>query len=116
MNLGTPENPQTPVFHSDYGGMYYFASSASHDYRDCSSYMELETRFTLDDSGKITDIKPVMKKSTYTNSSGTPIELWGLTQNGHRYTGMLIRPVYGGKNWNTNPSTRNIIHVNVETR
>ncbi len=116
MNLGTPDNPQTPTYHSDYGGMYYFASSASHDHRDCSSYMELETRFTFDESGKITDIKPVLKKSTYTDSSGTRIELWGLTQNGHRYTGMLIRPVYGGKNWNTNPSTRNIIQVNVETR
>ena len=116
MNLGTPENPQTPAYHSDYGGMYYFASSASHDYRDCSSYMELETKFTFDESGKISNITPVIKKSSYTDSSGNPVDLWGLTQNGHRYTGMLIRPVYGGKNWNTNASTRKLIYVNVENR
>lgn len=104
------------TFTSDYGGMYYFASSASHDKIDCSSYMELETRLTLDSNGKITGVKPEIKKSYYVDKNGNKIELWGLTQNGHRYTGMLIRPVYGGKNWNTNTESRSDIRINVEQR
>lgn len=103
-------------FTSDYGGMYYFASSASHDKIDCSSYMELETKLTLDSNGKITGVKPEIKKSYYVDKNGNKIELWGLTQNGHRYTGMLIRPVYGGKNWNTNTESRSDIRINVEQR
>lgn len=104
------------TFTSDYGGMYYFASSASHDKIDCSSYMELETRLTLDSNGKITLVKPEIKKSYYVDKNGNKIELMGLTQNGHRYTGMLIRPVYGGKNWNTNTESRSDIRINVEQR
>lgn len=104
------------TFTSDYGGMYYFASSASHDKIDCSSYMELETRLTLDSNGKITLVKPEIKKSYYVDKNGNKIELWGLAQNGHRYTGMLIRPVYGGKNWNTNTESRSDIRINVEQR
>lgn len=104
----------TAEYSSDYGGMYYFASSASHQHIDCSSYMELETKKTMDASGRITDVKPVRKTSKYVNSQGQTIELWGLTQNGHRYTGMLIRPVYGGKNWNINPESRSTIRITVE--
>ena len=104
----------TAEYSSDYGGMYYFASSASHQHIDCSSYMELETKRTMDASGRITDVKPVRKTSKYVNSQGQTIELWGLTQNGHRYTGMLIRPVYGGKNWNINPESRSTIRITVE--
>ena len=79
--------------------------------------MEMETTKTVDaTTGKITNVKEVMKKSTYTDKKGNTIELMGLTQNGHRYTGMLIRPVYGGKNWNTNTETRNLIRINVEER
>ena len=105
----------TDVYSSDYGGMYYFASSASHDHRDCSSYMELETKKTVDpETGKITKVDPIKKKSTYTDHNGNTVELMGLTQNGHRYTGMLIRPVYGGRNWNTNPDTRATIRINVQ--
>ena len=103
-------------FTSDYGGMYYFASSASHDKIDCSSYMELETRLKFDSNGKITGVEPVIKKSYYKDKNGNTIELMGLTQNGHRYTGMLIRPVYGGKNWNTNTESRSDIRINVEQR
>ena len=103
-------------FTSDYGGMYYFASSASHDKIDCSSYMELETRLKFDSNGKITGVEPVIKKSYYKDKNGDTIELMGLTQNGHRYTGMLIRPVYGGKNWNTNTESRSDIRINVEQR
>ena len=107
----------TNAYNSDYGGMYYFASSASHSQVDCSSYMEMETTKTVDaTTGKITNVKEVMKKSTYTDKKGNTIELMGLTQNGHRYTGMLIRPVYGGKNWNTNTKTRSTIRINVEER
>ncbi|MGM9860906.1 MAG: fimbrillin family protein, partial [Muribaculaceae bacterium] len=102
------------TYSSDYGGMYYFASSASHNHIDCSSYMELETNKTLDATGKITDVKGVMKYSSYVDSEGNPVELWGLTQNGHRYTGMLIRPVYGGKNWNTDSKSRDLIRIKVE--
>lgn len=98
----------------DYGGMYYFASSASHDHIDCSSYMELEASHTLDANGKITAVTPVKKSSFYIDKNGNKVDLMGLTQNGHRYTGMLIRPVYGGKNWNTNTETRSVIRINVE--
>ncbi len=106
----------TTNYSSDYGGMYYFASSASHSQIDCSSYMEMETRLTTDDTGKITAITPVIKQSSYVDKNGNTIQLMGLTQNGHRYTGMLIRPVYGGKNWNTNTETRSAIRINVEER
>ncbi len=107
----------TSKYNSDYGGMYYFASSASHDHRDCSSYMELETKLTIDDTtGKITKVTPQKKTSSYKDHNGNTIVLTGLTQNGHRYTGMLIRPVYGGRNWNTNPETRSTIRINVEQR
>ena len=98
----------------DYGGMYYFASSASHSQIDCASYMEMETKLTTDAAGKITGVTHVIKTSSYVDKDGKTIQLMGLTQNGHRYTGMLIRPVYGGKNWNTNPETRSTIRINVE--
>lgn len=102
------------TYSSDYGGMYYFASSASHDHVDCSSYMEMETTKTLDVTGKISNVTKIMKTSSYVNSEGKTIELWGLTQNGHRYTGMLIRPVYGGKNWNTESKSSDLIRIKVE--
>ncbi len=101
-------------YNSDYGGMYYFASSASHEKIDCSSYMEVELIKRLDETGKIISLEPVKKSSTYVNSSGETVTLMGLTQNGHRYTGMLIRPVYGGRNWNTNATSRRRIFINVE--
>lgn len=102
---------------SDYGGMYYFASSASHNHHDCSSYMELETTKLVDSAtGKITNVIPVRKRSSYVDSEGKTITLEGLTQNGHRYTGMLIRPVYGGRNWNVNMQTQSAIRINVEER
>ncbi len=104
----------TKDYSSDYGGMYYFASSASHTQIDCSSYMEMETKLTKDENGKITKVEHSKKSSTYTDKNGNTVILEGLTQNGHRYTGMLIRPVYGGKNWNTNPETRSTIRINVE--
>ena len=108
----------TTGYSDDYGGIYYFASSASHSQVDCSSYMEVETRKTVDaTTGKITKVEPVMKTSSYFDkTTGEKITLMGLTQNGHRYTGMLIRPVYGGKNWNTNTKTRSKIRINVEER
>ena len=106
----------TTSYNSDYGGMYYFASSASHDHVDCSSYMELETKKILDENGKITGVQAIKKSSSYIDKKGNKIELMGLTQNGHRYTGMLIRPVYGGKNWNTNTESRSDIRINVEQR
>ncbi|MGM9747314.1 MAG: fimbrillin family protein [Candidatus Cryptobacteroides sp.] len=104
-------------YSSDYGGMYYFASSASHDHHDCSSYMEMETSITVDSvTGKIINVIPVRKRSSYVDSEGNTINLEGLTQNGHRYTGMLIRPVYGGRNWNINTPTQSSIRINVEER
>ena len=106
----------TTTYNSDYGGMYYFASSASHDHVDCSSYMELETKKILDENGKIKGVEAIKKSSSYVDKNGNKIELMGLTQNGHRYTGMLIRPVYGGKNWNTNTESRSDIRINVEQR
>ncbi|MGN0222739.1 MAG: hypothetical protein ACI4AM_01800, partial [Muribaculaceae bacterium] len=102
------------TYSPDYGGMYYFASSASHQQIDCSSYMELETSKSVDASGKIIDMTPIKKTSQYTDKNGNTITLMGLTQNGHRYTGMLIRPVYGGRNWNYNPESRSTIHITVE--
>lgn len=102
------------TYGSDYGGMYYFASSASHDHIDCSSYMEMETSKSVDASGKIIGVTPIKKTSQYVDKNGNTIKLMGLTQNGHRYTGMLIRPVYGGKNWNTNPESRSTIRIKVE--
>lgn len=102
------------VYSPDYGGMYYFASSASHSQIDCASYMEMETSLAKDAAGKITGVKPVIKYSSYKDKNGNTVNLMGLTQNGHRYTGMLIRPVYGGKNWNTNTATRSKIFINVE--
>ena len=102
------------AYSSDYGGMYYFASSASHSQIDCASYMEMETKLTIDESGKITGVKAVPKNSSYVDKNGNTVNLQGLTQNGHRYTGMLIRPVYGGKNWNTNTATQSKIFINVE--
>ena len=105
----------TETYSSDYGGMYYFASSASHSLKDCSSYMEFETTKTLDENtGKITNVTPVTKYSSYVDKDGNTINLAGLTQNGHRYTGMLIRPVYGGKNWNTNTESQSRIRIYVE--
>lgn len=104
------------TYNSDYGGMYYFASSASHNYVDCSSYMEMETRKLLDATGKITGVEAIKKTSSYVDKNGNTIVLNGLTQNGHRYTGMLIRPVYGGRNWNTNTETQSTIRINVEQR
>ena len=104
----------TKDYSSDYGGMYYFASSASHTQIDCSSYMEMETKLKKDENGKITKVEHSKKSSTYTDKNGNTVTLEGLTQNGHRYTGMLIRPVYGGRNWNTNPETRSTIRINVE--
>ena len=74
----------------------------------------METSLTKDNTGKITGVAPVIKYSSYTDKNGNTIQLMGLTQNGHRYTGMLIRPVYGGKNWNTNTETRSTIRINVE--
>ena len=74
----------------------------------------METKLTKDENGKITKVEHSKKSSTYTDKNGNTVILEGLTQNGHRYTGMLIRPVYGGKNWNTNPETRSTIRINVE--
>ena len=74
----------------------------------------METKLTKDATGKITKVEAIQKSSVYTDKDGNKITLMGLTQNGHRYTGMLIRPVYGGKNWNTNTTTRSKIFINVE--
>ena len=102
---------------SDYGGMYYFASSASHSDRSCSSYMELETQRTYDTNvDTVKTITPVIKTSTYVDHNGNTINLTGLTQNGHRYTGMFIRPVFGGRNWNTNTKSKKFIYISVEER
>ena len=109
-------NYNNTVTSEDYGGMYYFASSASHQSIDCSSYMEMESNKTRDASGRITAMTPRMKSSTYKDAHGNTITLMGLTQNGHRYTGMLIRPVYGGRNWNLDQSTRPRIFIHVEER
>ena len=109
-------NYYTTVTSEDYGGMYYFASSASHQSIDCSSYMEMEANKTYDSEGRITAMTPRIKYSTYKDSNGETVTLVGLTQNSHRYTGMLIRPVYGGKNWNLDQNTRARIFINVEKR
>ncbi|MGN1213418.1 MAG: hypothetical protein ACI4TR_00835, partial [Bacteroidaceae bacterium] len=103
--------------HSDYGGMYYFASSASHDDRSCSSYMELESKRVYDtEVDTVKSITPIIKTSSYVDKNGNTINLTGLTQNGHRYTGMLIRPVFGGKNWNLDTKSKKYIHISVEER
>ena len=104
----------TTSWSEDYGGMYYFASSASHSDISCASYMEMEAEKTEDAKGYPVPTKPRIKSSTYVDQNGNTVTLMGLTQNGHRYTGMLIRPVYGGKNWNTNTKTRNFIRITVE--
>ena len=78
--------------------------------------MEMEVKHTLDGTGKIINVAPIKKQSSYVNDNGERVTLMGLTQNGHRYTGMLVRPVYGGKNWNVNESTREVIRINIEER
>ena len=107
-------NYNTTTWSEDYGGMYYFASSASHSDISCASYMEMETERTTDENGYMVPTTPRIKYSTYKDQNGNTVTLKGLTQNGHRYTGMLIRPVYGGKNWNTNTETRSSIRITVE--
>ena len=104
----------TTSWSEDYGGMYYFASSASHSDISCASYMEMEVNKTIDENGYIKLTTPRIMSSTYKDKNGNTVTLMGLTQNGHRYTGMLIRPVYGGKNWNTNTETRSSIRITVE--
>ena len=104
----------TTSWSEDYGGMYYFASSASHSDISCASYMEMEANRTIDENGYMEPTTPRIKSSTYKDKNGNTVTLMGLTQNGHRYTGMLIRPVYGGKNWNTNTETRGSIRITVE--
>ncbi len=104
----------TTSWSEDYGGMYYFASSASHSDISCASYMEMEANRTTDENGYMVPTTPRIKESTYKDQNGNTVTLKGLTQNGHRYTGMLIRPVYGGKNWNTNTETRGSIRITVE--
>ena len=104
----------TATWSEDYGGMYYFASSASHSDISCASYMEMEANRTYDANGYMKPTTPIIKSSTYKDQNGNTVTLMGLTQNGHRYTGMLIRPVYGGKNWNTNTETRSSIRITVE--
>ena len=74
----------------------------------------METGKRIDANGIITPTTPIIKSSTYKDHNGNTVTLMGLTQNGHRYTGMLIRPVYGGKNWNTNTETRSSIRITVE--
>ena len=104
----------TTSWSEDYGGMYYFASSASHSDISCASYMEMEAERNIDANGYMVPTTPRIKYSTYKDQNGNTVTLKGLTQNGHRYTGMLIRPVYGGKNWNTNTETRGSIRITVE--
>ena len=104
----------TTSWSEDYGGMYYFASSASHSDISCASYMEMEANRTYDANGYMKPTTPIIKSSTYKDQNGNTVTLMGLTQNGHRYTGMLIRPVYGGKNWNTNTEKRSSIRITVE--
>ena len=107
-------NYNNTTWSEDYGGMYYFASSASHSDISCASYMEMEANRTTDENGYMKPTTPKIKSSTYKDHNGNTVTLMGLTQNGHRYTGMLIRPVYGGKNWNTNTETRSSIRITVE--
>ncbi len=75
-----------------YGGMYYFASSASHQKNDCCSYMEIRLNRTA------TPMTPTIPYEANVRQDG-------LTQDGHRYTGMQIRPVYGGSNWTSDDTT-----------
>ena len=74
----------------------------------------MEANRTTDENGYMVPTTPRIKSSTYKDHNGNTVTLMGLTQNGHRYTGMLIRPVYGGKNWNTNTETRGSIRITVE--
>ena len=74
----------------------------------------METERNIDANGYMVPTTPRIKYSTYKDQNGNTVTLKGLTQNGHRYTGMLIRPVYGGKNWNTNTETRGSIRITVE--
>ena len=74
----------------------------------------MEVNKTIDENGYMKLTTPRIKYSTYKDQNGNTVTLMGLTQNGHRYTGMLIRPVYGGKNWNTNTETRSSIRITVE--
>lgn len=74
----------------------------------------MEVNKTIDENGYIKLTTPRIMSSTYKDKNGNTVTLMGLTQNGHRYTGMLIRPVYGGKNWNTNTETRSSIRITVE--
>ena len=74
----------------------------------------MEANRTTDENGYMVPISPRIKYSTYQDKNDSTITLMGLTQDGHRYTGMLIRPVYGGKNWNTNTETRGSIRITVE--
>ena len=74
----------------------------------------MEANRTYDANGYMKPTTPIIKSSTYKDQNGNTVTLMGLTQNGHRYTGMLIRPVYGGKNWNTNTETRGSIRITVE--
>ena len=107
-------NYNNTTWSEDYGGMYYFASSASHSDISCASYMEMEANRSTDENGYMVPTTPRIKYSTYKDQNGNTVTLKGLAQNGHRYTGMLIRPVYGGKNWNTNTETRGSIRITVE--
>ena len=74
----------------------------------------MEANRETDKNGYMKPTTPRIKSSTYKDKNGNTVTLMGLTQNGHRYTGMLIRPVYGGKNWNTNTETRGSIRITVE--
>ena len=74
----------------------------------------MEANRETDKNGYMVPTTPRIKESTYVDHNGNTVTLKGLTQNGHRYTGMLIRPVYGGKNWNTNTETRSSIRITVE--
>ena len=74
----------------------------------------MEAYRTFDANGYVVPTTPLIKYSTYKDQNSNTVTLMGLTQNGHRYTGMLIRPVYGGKNWNTNTETRSSIRITVE--
>ena len=51
----------TTSWSEDYGGMYYFASSASHSYISCASYMEMEANRTYDANGYMKPTTPIIK-------------------------------------------------------
>lgn len=112
---GNISNPDEYLTRAAYGGLYYFASSASHRKPDCCSYMEVRNTKTRGADNKITSITALhVPNVTYTDKDGITHTLHGLTQDGHRYTGMQIRPVYGGKNWNTESSSKSSIWITVE--